>query len=68
MPKKINQKGNKIDFHPIIIRFPISTFEQLKLIKESSKKQINEIVRDMVYRELQVMNLINPQTDTPPQE
>jgi hypothetical protein len=58
MPKIINPQGKKVTFHPIVVRFTDPIFEQLKIISESSGQSLNEVIRDMVDRELQLVAMI----------
>jgi hypothetical protein len=54
MPKTLDSNGLQVELVPMVIRFTKAQRIKLQHIRDKTGKPINEIVRSMVKRELQL--------------
>lgn len=52
MPKHLTDRGLTVEYHPIVIRFTSEQFEALKQISARANKNISEMVRIIVAKEI----------------
>ena len=60
MPKHINVAGSPVSYHSMVIRFTARQFEVLCAMKRARGNSINEIVRKMTDREIEVFLVNSP--------
>lgn len=52
MPKHLTNRGVTVEYHPIVIRFTTDQFEALKILSSRANKNISEMVRIIVSKEI----------------
>jgi len=57
MPKHYEGIGQKIIYHPLVVRFTLGQIQGIRAVKTSSGKSMNEVVRFMVDQQLKTLNL-----------
>jgi len=57
MPKHIKKDGKTVNYHPIVIRFTTQQMDGLKLMSARAGKAVNELVRNIVEKQLELFRM-----------